>query len=63
MTRRIRDFMTNNNSTEISNDQSQDLDINRNFSVALEKCEPSSVSMVNKKNIQINTLKEIFEFL
>ena len=46
MTRKIRDFMTNNNSAEISNEHQHEVDINRNFGVALDKCESSSVSMV-----------------
>lgn len=55
MTRRIRDFMTNTNTVDLSsttNDQNQDIsqssfsDFNRNFGVPLDKCEPSSISPV-----------------
>ena len=55
MTRRIRDFMTNTNTGELtnadlqnSNQQGNDpsAEINRNFGVPLDKCESASTSPV-----------------
>ncbi len=56
MTRRIRDFMTSSTTGEASDHSSQhqqnsdsnaDYTINRNFSIQLEKCEPSTISPVS----------------
>lgn len=60
MTRRIRDFMTNTNTGDLSahdlqhNDSSNSntLDLynmNRNFGVPLDKCESSSISPVSSQ--------------
>ena len=55
MTRRIRDFMTNTNTGDLtnadlqnSNQQGNDpsTEINRNFGVPLDKCESASTSPV-----------------
>ena len=46
MTRRIKDFMNNTYTGDVNNDMLNESDINRNFGVALEKCESSSISPV-----------------
>ena len=55
MTRRIRDFMNSANNVDLAptNDEfnpspnSNEFNINRNFGIALSKCEPSSISCVS----------------